>query len=166
MRGLKSPLFINMLKDKVEKLLNEAFEERPDLFLIDFKMGAGNEIKVVIDGDDGVKLSDCMFFSRAVEHNLDRDEYDFSIEVLSAGANSPLTSPRQFVKNVGRDIQIMDREKRTETGLLKKADEEKVTIVWKAREPKPIGKGKVTVEKEWTLSYEDVKQAKVVIKFN
>ncbi|QJP33539.1 ribosome assembly cofactor RimP [Nonlabens sp. Ci31] len=155
-----------MLKEKVEKLLKEAFEERADLFLIDFKMGAGNEIKVIIDGDDGVKLSDCMFFSRAVEHNLDREEYDFSIEVLSAGASSPLSFPRQFIKNLGRDIQIVDREKRTETGLLKLANEEGITIVWKAREPKPIGKGKVTVEKEWALKYEDIKQAKVVIKFN
>lgn len=155
-----------MLKEKVEKLLKEAFEERADLFLVDFKMGAGNEITVIIDGDDGVKLSDCMFFSRAVEHNLDREEYDFSIEVLSAGASSPLSFPRQFIKNVGRDLQIVDREKRTETGLLKVANEESVTITWKAREPKPIGKGKVTVEKEWTLKYEDIKQAKVVIKFN
>ncbi|MFT4838570.1 MAG: ribosome maturation factor RimP [Oleispira sp.] len=155
-----------MLKEKVEKLLKEAFEERSDLFLVDFKMGAGNEIKVIIDGDDGVKLSDCMFFSRAVEHNLDREEYDFSIEVLSAGASSPLSFPRQFIKNVGRDLQIVDREKRTETGLLKGANEEGVTITWKAREPKPIGKGKITVEKEWTLKYEDIKQAKVVIKFN
>jgi ribosome maturation factor RimP len=165
-RGQKSPLFISMLKEKVEELLKEAFEERPDLFLIDFKMGSGNEIKVIIDGDDGVMLSDCMFFSRAVEHNLDREEFDFSIEVLSAGASSPLNSPRQFIKNIGRDIQIVDRDKRTETGLLTVADEEGVTIIWKAREPKPVGKGKVTVEKEWTLKYEDIKQAKVVVKFN
>lgn len=155
-----------MLKEKVEELLNAAFEERPDLFLIDFKMGAGNEIKVIIDGDEGVKLSDCMFFSRAVEHNLDRDEYDFSIEVLSAGASSPLSSPRQFIKNIGRDIQVVDRDKRSEIGLLKVANDEGITIVWKAREPKPIGKGKVTVQKEWALKYEDIKQAKVVIKFN
>jgi ribosome maturation factor RimP len=77
-----------------------------------------------------------------------------------------LSFPRQFIKNVGRDLQIVDREKRTETGLLKGANEEGVTITWKAREPKPIGKGKITVEKEWTLKYEDIKQAKVVIKFN
>jgi ribosome maturation factor RimP len=158
-RGQKSPLFISMLKEKVEELLKEAFEERPDLFLIDFKMGSGNEIKVIIDGDDGVMLSDCMFFSRAVEH-------DFSIEVLSAGASSPLNSPRQFIKNIGRDIQIIDRDKRTETGLLTVANEEGVAITWKAREPKLIGKGKVTVEKEWALKYEDIKQAKVVVKFN
>jgi ribosome maturation factor RimP len=77
-----------------------------------------------------------------------------------------LNSPRQFIKNIGRDIQIVDRDKRTETGLLTVADEEGVTIIWKAREPKPVGKGKVTVEKEWTLKYEDIKQAKVVVKFN
>ena len=155
-----------MLKERVEELLNEAFQERPDLFLIGFKMSPGNEIKVVIDGDDGVKLSDCMLISRAVEHNLDREEYDFSIEVLSAGAATPLSSSRQFIKNIGRDIEVIDREKRKETGLLKTADDKGGTITWKAREPKPIGKGKVTVQKEWSFKYKDIKQAKVVIKFN
>ena len=77
-----------------------------------------------------------------------------------------MSSSGQFIKNIGRDIQIVDREKRTETGLLTIANDEVVTITWKAREPKPIGKGKVTVQKEWTLKYEDIKQAKVVIKFN
>lgn len=155
-----------MLKEKVENLLQQAFEERPDLFLIDFNMSPLNEIKVVVDGDAGVKLSDCMFLSRAVEHQLDRDEHDFSIEVLSAGATAPLLMPRQYVKNIGREVQIIDRDKRSETGVLTAADDDGVHINWKSREPKPVGKGKVTVEKQWSLKYDDIKQAKVVIKFN
>ena len=73
---------------------------------------------------------------------------------------------RQFVKNIGRELEVVDREKNKETGTLEKATENDITIVWKAREPKPIGKGKVTVDKEWSIEYEDIKQAKVVITFN
>lgn len=161
-----SPLFIAMLKEKALELLNEAFEERPDLYLIDFKMGASNDMKVIIDGDNGVTLADCVFVSRAVEHNLDRDEVDFSIEVTSAGATTPLELPRQYKKNIGRTLEITDREKRSETGELISVQENGVTIKWKARVPKTVGKGKMTVEKEWSPSFEEIKKAKVVIKFN
>lgn len=166
MRGRLSPLFINMLKEIVEDLLQAAFDERPDLFLIDFTMGGSNDIKVIIDGDDGVKVEDCIFVSRAVEHNLDRDEVDFSIEVTSAGASSPLEFPRQYKKNLGRSLEIIDLDKRKETGKLVQVTDDEVSIEWKAREPKPVGKGKVTVHKEWSVAYDRIKQAKVVITFN
>ncbi len=155
-----------MLKERVEELLDEAFAERKDLFLIDFKVGSGNDIHVVIDGDEGVKLADCMFVSRAVEHQLDRDELDFSLEVTSAGASSPLTMPRQYKKNLGRSLEVESNDGLKETGRLIQVEEEGITIEWKAREPKPIGKGKHTVEKSWIVAYKDIKQAKVVITFN
>jgi ribosome maturation factor RimP len=37
------------------------------------------------------------------------------------------------------------------------------SLKWKQREPKPIGKGKVTVEKQKTLSYDTIVSAKVII---
>ena len=46
-----------------------------------------------------------------------------------------------------------------------RADNDSITLNWKAREPKPIGKGKITVEKEAVLNYSDIEQAKVKIKF-
>ena len=150
----------------VRELLDAAFEERTDLYLIKLDIATGNVIKVIIDGDQDVTVSDCIFVSRAVEHQLDRDEHDFSLEVTSAGVGKPLKHYRQFVKNIGRTLEITDRDKGKETGVLQGADENQVTIKWKAREPKPIGKGKVTVEKELTIPYEEIKQAKVVITFN
>jgi ribosome maturation factor RimP len=155
-----------MLKERVQELLDRAFEERNDLFLIDYKIGGANDIYVIIDGDEGVKLADCIFVSRAVEHNLDREEEDFSIEVTSAGATSPLEMPRQFKKNLGRDLEVESNEGAKETGKLTTASDDSITIEWKAREPKPVGKGKHTVEKSWTLAYDEIKKARVVIKFN
>ncbi len=155
-----------MLEKRVRELLDAAFEERPDLFLIDLDIASGNIIRVVIDGDVDVKVADCIFVSRAVEHQLDREEQDFSLEVTSAGVGKALKHYRQFVKNVGRKLEVIDTDKVKETGTLELADEQGIKIVWKAREPKPVGKGKITVDKEWSLDYTKIKQAKVVITFN
>jgi len=153
-----------MLKDKVELLLNKALQENPSLFLVNLTIGADNSIKVVLDGDEGVSLQDCMDVSRAIEHNLDREEEDFSLEVTSAGATSPLSLPRQYNKNIGRKLQVRTTSGELE-GTLVEASENSIILEWKAREPKPVGKGKVTVQKKQEIAFSDIQQAKVKLKF-
>jgi ribosome maturation factor RimP len=153
-----------MFKTTVENLLENALKERPDLFLIDFSVGSDNHIKIVIDGDKGVLVEDCMFVSRAIEHNIDREEHDFSLEVFSAGATTPLVHERQYKKNVGRTLAVKTNSGKTE-GVITGATETGVSLEWKVREPKPVGKGKVTVIKQENIAYSDIEEAKVVIKF-
>jgi len=154
-----------MLKEKVQQLLQEALDENPALFLIHLDIKGDNEIKVTIDGDQGVTVQDCIAVSRKVEHNLDREEEDFSLEVMSVGATTPLELPRQYRKNVGRTLEIKTTQGDKIQGLLEAATDTEVNLAWKAREPKPVGKGKVTVQKTATIPYTDIEQAKVVIKF-
>ncbi|WP_224487661.1 ribosome assembly cofactor RimP [Robertkochia flava] len=154
-----------MLKERVEELLNEVFEEREDLFLIDLKVTPDNKILVVIDGDQGVNLKDCIEVSRKVEHNLDREEEDFSLEVSSPGATEPLLHKRQYTKNIGRKLKVKLAEETLE-GNLAGATPTHILLEWKAREPKPVGKGKVTVQKEREVAIEDIVEAKVMITFN
>lgn len=153
-----------MLKEKVKELLEQGLEEDTSLFLIDFTMGADNSIHVVIDGDYGVTVSDCVKISRAIEHNLDRDEYDFSLEVASAGASAPLVIPRQYLKNVGRKLDVQTKDQKFE-GILTSVNDDSIVLEWKVREPKPIGKGKVTVQKKEEVNFSDIIKAKVVLKF-
>ncbi|APG60412.1 ribosome assembly cofactor RimP [Christiangramia salexigens] len=153
-----------MLKEKVEKLAEKAFEENNSLFLISLDVNSANHIKIVLDGDKGVSVSDCITVSRAIEHNLDRDEEDFSLEVTSAGVSEPLLMPRQYKKNIGRRLKVKTENAKFE-GDLEAADEKEIKLSWKAREPKPVGKGKVTVEKEAILPYSDIVEAKVKITF-
>ena len=153
-----------MFLDTVKKLLNQALEERQDLFLIDFKMSNENAIQVIIDGDKGVTVEDCIFVSRAIEHNIDREEYDFSLEVMSAGAASSFNMPRQFTKHVGRTLEVKTQTETIE-GKLTNTTEEEITLEWKSREPKPVGKGKVTVNKKQNIAFKDILEAKVIIKF-
>lgn len=153
-----------MFKTTVENLIEKALSERSDLFLIDFSIQGDNHIKVVIDGDNGVTVDDCIFISRALEHNLDREEQDFSLDVMSAGAASPLVNKRQYAKNKNRILKVKTDSEVVE-GVLTDATDEAITIEWKAREPKPVGKGKVTVKKQAKIAYNDIVEAKVMIKF-
>jgi len=154
-----------MFKKTVEDLLKNALEERQDLFLIDFNVSNDNAIKIVIDGDNGVLVEDCMFVSRAIEHNIDRDEHDFSLEVLSYGAATPLVLPRQYKKHIGRNLEVKTLDNDKFEGELVDVNDVGVVLKWKTREPKPVGKGKVTVTKETNLTFENIKEAKVKIKF-
>lgn len=153
-----------MLQKEVKKLLDAGLEEDTSLFLIDFSVTTDNKIKVVIDGDNGVTVKDCIKISRAIEHNLDREEVDFALEVASAGATAPLVVSRQYKKNVGRKLEVETLGGVYE-GNLTAVEEEHIVLEWKAREPKPIGKGKVTVQKRQEIDFSDIKKAKVVLKF-
>lgn len=153
-----------MLKDKVEMLLKEALAKDESLFLIDLSISSDNTIKVVIDGDKGVSLQDCMKVSRAIEHSLDRDEEDFSLEVTSSGAASPIHIPRQYKKNIGRKLKVRTQEG-TYEGNLVETLENGIVLTWKAREPKPIGKGKITVQKKKEINFSEIEEAKVILKF-
>ena len=164
--GTESPLFLyqKMFRETVEKLLADGLKKREDLFLIDLTISNDNSIKVIIDGDRGVTVDDCVFVSRAIEHNLDREEQDFSLEVASAGAAAPLVNQRQYVKNLGRNLEVLTNDGKVE-GTLEHANDDGITLKWKAREPKPVGKGKVTVQKQAEIAYGDIVEAKVMIKF-
>ena len=154
-----------MFKNTVKALLDSGLEERQDLFLISFEVTEGNAIKIVIDGDNGVLVEDCMFISRAIEHNLDREEHDFALEVASVGATTPFIRNRQYKKNIGRLVEIKAVNNQEFEATLTAANDEEITLNWKAREPKQIGKGKVTVQKEVILPYKDIIETKVKIKF-
>lgn len=153
------------LTSEVKKLLNAFLEGRQDLFLIDLKISVGNDIVVILDGDNGVTLQDCLDASRAVENNLDREEEDFSLQVMSVGLSEPLSSERQYRKNIGRKLEILLLDDTQVEGKLLAVSEKNITLQLKYRKKKDIGKGKMTVVEERQISYSEIKKAKVKIKF-
>lgn len=153
------------MREKVEKLLENALEKNKSLFLIDLNISADNQIRVTLDGDKGITVEDCIEVSREIEHNLDREEFDFSLEVMSAGVSASLTFPRQYRKNIGRNLKIKTTTGKNIEGKLTEANDESCTLKWSEREPKLVGKGKVTVKKEALLPYKEIMEAKVMITF-
>jgi ribosome maturation factor RimP len=150
---------------QIEQLLNDFLAQRPDLFLIDITFSASDHIRVILDGDQGVTLQDCLDASRAIEFNMDRDEHDFSLEVMSAGLSAPLSSVRQYRKNIGRNLEIFLNDGTEIEGELAKVEEDHITMILKYRKPKEIGKGKVDVVEEKNIPYSDIKKALVAIQF-
>ena len=168
MRGRIVPSFYTLFMNKklVKGLLDEALELNEGLFLVHLDINDSNHISVIIDGDKGVNVSECMRISRSIEHNLDREEEDFSIEVSSFDITHSLSIPRQYIKNIGRKLKVKTTDdQKFEGTLLSFSEDNKFVLQWKERVPKTIGKGKMTVEKQQELSIEDVKEAKVVIIF-
>ena len=151
-------------KEKVNALVEEALSERPSVFLIDLTITDAFKIIVSLDGDNGVALQDCIDISRAIESNLDREEQDFSLEVASVGVGSPLELIRQYKKNVGRTLIVKTGTEIIEAELVE-ANDVFIILSWKAREPKKVGKGKETVQKELQLPYADIKEAIVTVTF-
>lgn len=160
------PLFIKNMtfNQKVIDVLKEALMQKASLFLIDVNISPAFKISVTIDGDNGVTLQDCIDVSRFIENNLDREEQDFSLEVASAGATSPLLLPRQFKKNLGRKLKVTTATEKIEANITA-ANDEFIVLEWTAREPKQVGKGKETVQKQIEIKYEDIKEAIVIITF-
>jgi len=153
-----------MDKKKIQDLLEEALAQNEHLFLIDVSFSTDNRIQIVIDGDSGVPLNECMRINRAIESSFEEDEVDFALEVSSPDIAEPLRVKRQYLKNVNRILKVKTNDAVLE-GTLTEVNEENIVLTRKAREPKPIGKGKVTVEKTATLAFQDIKEAKVKIIF-
>ncbi len=151
-------------KEKVLNLLNEGLQEKPNLFLIDLEITPAFKVIVTLDGENGVVLQDCIDISRAIEHNLDREEQDFSLEVASVGVGSPLKLVRQYIVNIGRML-IVKVGNETIEAKLTDANEDFITLSWQAREPKKIGKGKETVDKIQQIPYSEIKEAVVTVTF-
>ena len=150
---------------KVENFLSLVLKQHSNIFLVDLKISNDKSIKIILDGDKEVNIKDCIDISRSMEGALDRDQEDFSLEVASAGVGSPLKFLRQYHKNLGRKLEVISTEGLKFEGDLTHVKEDAIELQWKQRETKRIGKGKVTVTKKKTILFDEISQAKVMIKF-
>ncbi len=122
-----------MIPESKIKELVEARIEGTKLFVVDISVSASNKINVLIDGYNGVTINDCIDVSRGVEHNLDREDQDFELEVSSAGLDMPFLVPEQYKKNLGRAIKVYTHDGRKHEGQLCYVDNEKIEITYEEK---------------------------------
>ncbi|MCW3077563.1 MAG: hypothetical protein JWO32_2172 [Bacteroidetes bacterium] len=152
-----------LTQEKISELCDQHLANGP-LFVTGIRMGADNHIHVFLDGDRGVTISDCVDLSRHLEKSLG-DSEDFSLDVSSHGASSPLTMPRQYYKHVGRDFEIKLSDGTKAEGTLIECNDEQIKLEYSVRENKPLGKGKITVIKHHVINYNQIKESKIKLKF-
>lgn len=150
-------------KAKIVEIVEEHIADSP-LFLVEVKVSTGNQISVFLDGDEGVPISSCIEVSRLIESNLDREVEDFELEVSSVGVSRPLVLPRQFKKNIGRDIVFVNEDGKKIMARLLEADDNEITI--EKELPKKKRKDKEPQEDPLQkLPYSAVKDVKVQVSF-
>ena len=76
-------------KQQVERLIKDKLKKE-NCFVVELEVRKGNNILLEIDSLEGVTVEDCVSYSRAIEHNLDREEEDFELNVSSPGLDKPL----------------------------------------------------------------------------
>lgn len=145
-----------LLTDKVNDLI-----EGTDLFLIEIKIKPTNNVKVFLDGDQGVTIETVSKINKALYKLIEEDELypdgDFSLEVSSAGLDSPLQLFRQYQKNVGRKIEVTMHDDSVLEGLMKEANEDYIVL--------DVPEGKKKEIKEYKIVLSNVKKAIVQISF-
>ena len=146
----------------VEKKLSELLTELPGYFLVEISVKPTNNIKVFVDADQGAAIDQLSRINRAlykwVEENLFPNG-DFSIEVSSPGLEEPLKLNRQYLKNVGRMVEIVLKNGLKKEGKLISVSENEIVV------EEEIGKGKKKEVVQHIILKEEIKTTKVQVKF-
>ena len=134
-----------------------------DIFLVDIRIKPINNIKIFLDADSGLGIEKCIKINRALYKIMEEmaiyPDGDFSLEVSSPGVDEPLKMHRQYVKNIGRDVEITLNDDSTRSGKLIAVNEQDVQIEFTE------GKNKKAVTKQLDIPFADMKHTKVQIKF-
>jgi len=151
-----------ILDKKVEIKINELLAELPGYFLVDVSIKPTNNIKVFVDADQGAAIDQLSKINRAlykwVEENLFPNG-DFSIEVSSPGLDEPLKLERQYMKNIGRNVEVLLKNGIKKEGKLLSASENEIVL----EEEKGHGKKRELIQH--IIFKEEIKTTKIQVKF-
>jgi ribosome maturation factor RimP len=103
--------------------------------------------------------------SRFVEHSLDRETDDFELEVSSPGLTEDFRVKKQYVKNTGREVEVVTNDGTVLKGILKAAGEDSILVESKKHEIPEGEKKKHWITTENSIKYSNIKSAKAVIIF-
>lgn len=99
------------------------------------KEGSDYYLRIYIDKEGGVTIDDCVAVTRAVEPQIDEEDYveeAYILEVSSPGLTRKLKKDKDYEKSIGKLVKLK-LYKAVEggkefTGRLKEFDEEKIVI--------------------------------------
>ena len=86
-------------------------------------------------------------------------EGDFSLEVSSPGIDEPLVLNRQYVKNIGRKVEITFLDESIKEGILKTVTDKDILIEWTE------GKAKKAAVQTLVIPFDQIKTTIVQVQF-
>ncbi len=155
-----------MRTEDIHNLLITKFEEEGfrECFVVGIEQ-KGKSIKVFLDSDTGITLENCRSISRYLEGIFDEKLWfgtDYVLEVSSAGLSRPLVFARQYIKNIGRDMEIILLDGLKIEGTLIEADQNIAKISY--TETRKENKKKITETIIKEIPYSNIKVAKIMAK--
>ncbi len=153
-------------KELVKKIVEDYLTEG-QVFLVALKVSRQNQIRVFVDGDNGVTIQDCGRLSRHIESQLNRDIEDYELQVSSVGVGQPLVLPRQYKNNIGRRLAITAEGDLRMKGKLTDVNEQGITIEKDKIDKSKKKKKEPETDSETTvfLPFEQIVEAKVQVSF-
>ena len=98
------------IEAEVEKIVEELLENTAlELVTVDYVKESDWYLRVFIDKEGGVDLDDCQDLSRKLEELLDAQDIiktSYILEVSSPGLDRELKKPRDFQREMGKDIDV------------------------------------------------------------
>ena len=151
------------IEERVRELVEDKIADRADLFIVRIKMNNNGLLEILVDGDEGIAIEDCVKISRHVGFHLEEEDAidrAYRLEVSSPGIDTPLLLHRQYLKNIGRDIRVKGLEGEKREGKLIAVNEESIVIEERKKE-----KGKKAIVEEAEISFHNITETKVLISF-
>lgn len=147
----------------LEKNVTDLISKDPDVFLVEVRVKPTNNIKVYVDGDQGISIERLVQYNRTLYRKIESEGMfpggDFSLEVSSPGLDEPLKLHRQYLKNIGRFVEVTDNQGNKKEGKMISANDQEIVI----EEQK--GKGKKMEVIQHTIPFENIKTTKIQTKF-
>ncbi len=116
----------------IESLVKDILAAEPSYFLVDLRIKPTNNVKVFLDGDNGISIEKCVQFNRALYKKIEETgifpDDDFSLEVSSPGLDEPLKSIRQYRKNIGRKVEVILDDGTRKEGRLADVSEDGIIV--------------------------------------
>ena len=153
------------LRQAIEELVEKHLPDDSH-FVVEVKLeekAGKTRVLILIDADQGVTIEACAKVSRAVSEELEAKEMigeAYVLEVSSPGLDFPLSSRRQYQKNIGRELKLTLASGTDVSGKLLEVDSEKVKLMVKRKE-----KGKKATEEELLVPFAEIKKSIVQVSF-
>jgi ribosome maturation factor RimP len=116
----------------IEKMLQDMLVNDPAYFLVEIRVKPTNNVKLFLDGDQGVTIEKCISWNRALYRKIEEENLypdgNFSLEVSSPGVDEPLKMLRQYKKNVGRSVEVILKDGIKIAGKMIDVSEEAITV--------------------------------------
>ncbi|MCH1576240.1 MAG: ribosome assembly cofactor RimP [Flavobacteriales bacterium] len=134
-------------------------------FLVDVHVSDGADIRVFVDAPEGMPISRCVSISRMIEDELDRDLYDFSLQVSTPGLDQPLKIRPQYEKNIGRAVAVQQNDGHKVEGTLTEVSDKGIVVEHTEKRRIEGRKAKEWVTDRHELDWDTIATTKVKISF-